>query len=86
MKIFKKNTLLYILLAQAFIFSSCEDNFDTGKNNRTDNAISFALAQNDFSVSRSSESDDVQTIEIKQRYTNIHGQIKQNVLGNSTNT
>ena len=71
MKIFKKNTLLYILLAQAFIFSSCEDNFDTGKNNRTDNAISFTLAQNDFSVSRSSESDDVQTIEIKQRYTNF---------------
>ena len=71
MKIFKKNTLLYILLAQAFIFSSCEDNFDTGKNNRTDGAISFTLAQNDFSVSRSSESDDVQTIEIKQRYTNF---------------
>lgn len=71
MKIFKKNTLLYILLAQAFIFSSCEDNFDTGKNNGTDNAISFTLAQNDFSVSRSSESDDVQTIEIKQRYTNF---------------
>lgn len=71
MKIFKKNTLLYILLAQAFIFSSCEDNFDTGKNNKTDGAISFTLAQNDFSVSRSSESDDVQTIEIKQRYTNF---------------